>query len=323
MPITSGVPQGSLLAPFLFSGHINDLPSYISNSTSVGLFTDDTKLYCCIKEPCDALALQEDIQSLHCWSDENHLRFNQSKCKVLSITRKSSPLVNMYCLGNEQLLFSDSEVDLGILLSPNLTWSNQVNKVRSKGNRMLGLIRRSTMGMTDTKASKFLYIKLVRSDLAYSSQVWCPQSVKLIENIEKVQRRATKFILNLGFMTNIPYTDRLLNLDLLPITYWHEYLDLVLLYKIINNYTCVDDSARPIISRSRLTRSEIPFARTVTFQSSYFIRACKAWNILSDNLRHRDIGLHAFKSGYCTQYRLLIIVQTTMFDLFITITMKL
>ncbi len=125
----------------------------------------------------------------------------------------------------------------------------------------------------------------VRGNFAYASQVLCPQSVKLIENIEKVQRRATKFILNLGFMTNIPYADRLLNLDLLPITYWHEYLDLVLLYKIINNYTCIDDSARPIISRSRLTRSEtkdnlnkfkIPFARTVTFQSSYFIRARKA-----------------------------------------------
>ncbi len=86
------------LAPFLFSVYINDLRSYISNSTGVGLFADDTKLYRCIKEPCDALALQEDIQSLHCWSDENHLRFNQSKCKVLSTTRKSSPLVNMYCL---------------------------------------------------------------------------------------------------------------------------------------------------------------------------------------------------------------------------------
>ena len=177
--------------------------SYISNSTSVGMFADDTKLYCCIKEPCDALALQEDIQSLHSRSDENHLRFNQSKCKVLSITRKSSPLVNTYCLGDEQLLFSDSEVDLGILLSPNLTWSNQVNKVRSKANRMLGLIRRSTLEMTDTKARKLLYLQLVRSNLAYASQVWCLQSVKLIENIEKVQRRATKFIVNLGFMTKI------------------------------------------------------------------------------------------------------------------------
>ncbi len=162
LPITYRVPQGSLLGPFLFSVYINDLPSYVSNSTGIGPFADDTQLYRCIKEPCDALALQEDIQGLDCWSDENHLRFDQSKCKVLSITfRKSSPLVNLYCLGDKQLSFSDSEVDLGILLSPNLTWSNQVNKVRSKTKGMLGLIRRSTMKMADIKARNVLYLQLV------------------------------------------------------------------------------------------------------------------------------------------------------------------
>ena len=100
--------------------------------------------------------------------------------------------------------------------------------------------------------------------------------------------------------------------DLLPITYWHEYLDIFLLYKIINNYTYIDDSARPVISGSGITRSEtndnrikflIPYAKTVTFQSSYFIRACKTWNILSDNLRDRNIVFYAFKSGLKLYYK--------------------
>ena len=41
---------------------------------------------------------------------------------------------------------------------------------------------------------------------------------------------------------------------------------------------------------------QYPFANTVTFQTSYFIRACKTWNILGCDLRHRDIGLNTFKS---------------------------
>ena len=202
----------------VFSVYINDLPSYVSSSTGVGLFADDTKLCRCIKNPSDALVLQEDI--------------------IISITRKTSPSVSPYSLAGDLLSFSDAEVNLGITISPKLTWIHQVSKVKSKANKLLGLIRRSTLEMTDIKARKYLYLQLVRSNFAYiriPSMV--STSVQLIENIEKVQRRATKFILNLGFVTNIPYSTRLHNLDLLPITYWHECLDIILLYKIINNYT--------------------------------------------------------------------------------------
>ena len=312
LPITSGVPQGSLLGPFLFSVYINDLPNNISTSTGVGLFADDTKLYRCVQNPCDALVLQDDIQGLLCWSIENRLRFNQSKCKVLSINRKKSPLIYPYKLDNDQLLVSDAQVDLGITISPKLLWHDQVNKVRSKANQMLGLIRRSTAEMTVINARRLLYLQLVRSNFGYASQVWCLQSIKLIEDIENVQRRATKYILNLGFTTNVSYITRLHQLELLPITYWHEYLDMVLLYKLINNYTYIDESALPIIAESGKTRREtnenvirfvIPFAKTVTYQSSYLIRACKTWNVLFSDLRNRDIGLQAFKSGLKTYYK--------------------
>ena len=202
-------------------------------------------------------------------------------------------------------------------MNSNLTWIHQVNRVRSKANQMLGLIRRSTMEMYEVGARKYLYLQLVRNNFSYASQVWSPQTIKLMENIEKVQRRATKYILNLGFITNVPYTSRLLQLNLLLLIYWHEYLDLVLLYKIINGYTYIDDSARLTMTNFGITRSEtnkniikfsIPFANlpttlnTVTFQTSYFIRVCKTWKILSCDLRHRDIGLHTFKSKLKTYY---------------------
>jgi hypothetical protein len=209
-------------------------------------------------------------------------------------------------LGNITVIY------LGITISPKLLWNDQVNKVRSKANQMLGLIRRSTAEMTVIKARRLLYLQLVRSNFCYASQVWCPQSIKLIEDIEKVQRRATKYILNLGFTTDVSYITRLHQLELLPITYWHEYLDMVLLYKLINNYTYIDESALPIIAESGITRREtnenvirfvIPFAKTVTYQSSYLIRACKMWNVLNSDLRNRDIGLQAFKSGLKTYYK--------------------
>ena len=88
-------------------------------------------------------------------------------------------------------------MELGVVLNSNLTWVNQINSVRYKANKMLGFVRRSTKEIHDVRAR-------------YASQVWSPQTIQLIENIEKVKRRATKYILNLGFTTNATYTTILL-----------------------------------------------------------------------------------------------------------------
>ena len=76
--------------------------------------------------------------------------------------------------------------------------------------------------------------------------------------------------------------------------------------------THIDESARPTMAGSGITSSQtnkdiikfsIPFANTVTFQTSYFVRSCKAWNILGCDLRHKDIGLYTFKSKLKTCYK--------------------
>ena len=198
----------------------------------------------------------------------------------MSITRRKSPLIYPYALGDHQLLSSDVESDLGItMISSRLLWNVQINKVRSKANKTLGLIRRSTMEITDTNARRLLYLQLMRSNFSYATQAWCPQSVKLIEDVEKVQRRATKYILNLGFISQTLLTRQdSFSSNILPVSYWHEYLDLVymFLYKIINNLTHIDERALPIMAGSGITRSEsnanlnrfvIPYAKTVTFQT--------------------------------------------------------
>ena len=56
------------------------------------------------------------------------------------------------------------------------------------------------------------------------------QSIELIAKLERIQRRATKFILKLPYSSNISYKPRLQTLNLIPICYWHELLDLPLFF---------------------------------------------------------------------------------------------
>ena len=83
LPISSGIPQGSVLGPTLFLIYVNDLPEGILSSLK--LFTDDTKLYHVIKLETDREVLQQDINRLVKWTEVWQLPLNASKCKILNL----------------------------------------------------------------------------------------------------------------------------------------------------------------------------------------------------------------------------------------------
>jgi hypothetical protein len=84
---------------------------------------------------------------------------------------------------------------------------------------MLGFGKRSSIKMHDPRTCTTLHKMLVRSHFACSSQVWSPHAVSLILEVEKIQRRATRFILSLPFRSETSYQDRLLKTGLLPPSY--------------------------------------------------------------------------------------------------------
>ena len=72
--------------------------------------------------------------------------------------------------------------------------------------------------------------------------------------LERTQRRATKYIPNFPFLTNVDYNARLQSLYLLPISYWLEYLDMTFFFKITHGM--VETSVVPVIyAAQRATRS--------------------------------------------------------------------
>ena len=159
-----------------------------------------------------------------------------------------------------------AEKDLGIWIASDLTWSKHVLDRCARANKLLGFVKRCSGEISDVRTRRTLYLSLVRSVFGYSSQVWLPQTVTLIQRVERVQKRATKYTLNLPYLCSETYRERLVSLGLLPLSYWHEYLDLVFFFKAVNGLVDVSHDVLPeVISETRTTRSssgnQISFCR--------------------------------------------------------------
>ena len=83
-PVTSGVPQGSVLGPILFLIYINDISNNIHSQLC--LFADDCLVYRIIRSSGDHLILQDDFNTLTSWAKANNMEFNITKCKIIQVT---------------------------------------------------------------------------------------------------------------------------------------------------------------------------------------------------------------------------------------------
>ena len=168
------------------------------------------------------------------------------------------------------------------------------------------------MMMKNVSTRRTLYLAVVRTTLGYATQVWSPQSIDLIKRTERIQRRATKFILNLLYMCGETYKERLVLSNFIPTSYWHEYLDVLFFFKSIKKHVFLSENTIPTrLKPSRPTRSvqspnrasfKTSKCRTTTFQRSFINMTVRIWNLLPSELRDCKLSLPHFNNLLLKHY---------------------
>ena len=181
-------------------------------------------------------------------------------------------------------------------MNANMKVSEQCRIAASKGNQVLGMIRRN---ITYKEKSLIvpLYKAIVRPHLEYCIQAWSPYLRKDIDMLEKIQRRATKLIPGLR---DLRYEERLKECGLTTLETRRVRGDQIEVFKILNGYENIDSNIFFEIKESKITRGHNftlvkKQSRLDVRKFSFSQRTINVWNKLSSECVHAS-SVNMFKN---------------------------
>jgi len=167
-----------------------------------------------------------------------------------------------------------------------LDWDDHISNICSKANSALGFLR-SNLKISSPTLKEKAYKAFVRPILEYSASVWDPYEQQHKDQIEKVQRRAARFVLN-RFHNTSSVTGMLGLLNWEPLELRRKKSRLVVFFKMTNGYTHCDDLCdRDQLKQNRRsdrTGNTEKFSQLQTKtnyrQGSFLPKTIKDWNSL-------------------------------------------
>ena len=198
LPVTCGVPQGSILGPLLFLLYVNDLPN-TSSLLTFHLFADDTNLYFSSKNLSHLEAtLNHELKSVAEWMKCNRLaRLNISKTNfILFHSSKLKPSQSLRIKIDGTLIKQvDSTKYLGITFDSNLiiTWKSHINELCLKLSKTVGILSK-VRHFVDNHILVMLYYSLIYPFLTYGVHVWGLTFPSFLTQLSIVQKKAIRIL---------------------------------------------------------------------------------------------------------------------------------
>ena len=205
--VKSGVPQGSVLGPLLFLILIGDINHSIS-SAFLSSFADDTQVGKGIVTERDVRDLQEDLNTVYIWAKNNNMEFNSDEFELLRYRVPGASVQDQtfYKADNgdkikEKYLLKD----FGITITNDTSFATHIQERIEALKSKVGWVLR-TFKARDPRNMLTLWKQLIQPDHDYCCQLWSPEKIGQIQDIEVTLRN---FLRKIHGMSQINYWEQL------------------------------------------------------------------------------------------------------------------